>query len=65
MLYHRGVCSDPLYTEKNLEALGHLQPGQEWHRRDIMPSCVVTLVRTWLPNPKDTQYMGHLWELYF
>ena len=62
MLYHRGVWSDPRYTEKKLEALGNLQPGQEWHRRDIMPSCVVTLVRTWLPNPKDTQYMGHLWE---
>ena len=43
----------------------HFQPGQEWHRRGIMPSCEVTLVRTLLPNPKNTQYMGHLWEEHF
>ena len=46
MLYHRGVWSDPRYIEKKLEALGHSQPGQEWHRRNITPLCVLTLVRT-------------------
>lgn len=62
MLLHRGVWSDPRYVVKKMRALEHFQPGQEWHRRDIMPTCVVNIVRTWLPNPKDVQYMGHLWE---
>ena len=65
MLYNRGVWSDPRYTETKLKALGHFNPGQEWHRHDIMPSCVVTLVSIWLPNPKDMQYKGHSWEYYF
>ena len=34
----------------------------EWHRRYIMPKCVVSLVRMWFPNPDEVPYMGHLWK---
>ena len=62
MLLHRRVWNDPRYIERKSRALEHDMQGQEWHRRDIMPTCVVNLVRSWLPNPKDYPYMGHLWE---
>ena len=62
MLLHRGVWDDQRYIERKQRALEHDGQNQEWHRRDILPSCVVNLVRGWLPNPKDKPYMGHLWE---
>ena len=34
----------------------------DWHKRDIMPKCVITLVRHWFPNPGGFPYMGHMWE---
>jgi hypothetical protein len=34
----------------------------DWHKRDIMPKCVVTLVRHCFPNPGGFPYMGHMWE---
>jgi hypothetical protein len=30
----------------------------DWHKRDIMPKCVVSLVRHWFPNPGGFPYMG-------
>ncbi|KAJ8303652.1 LOW QUALITY PROTEIN: hypothetical protein KUTeg_018762 [Tegillarca granosa] len=34
-----------------------------WHKRDIMPLCVLKLVRNWYPNPEGKPYMGHInWE---
>lgn len=64
MLYHRGVWADPEYIERKTVALS-LDPQHSayvYHRRDIMPKCVVALVRHWYPNPKDVPYMGHMWE---
>lgn len=65
MLYHRRVWVDPRYKARKCRALG-LDPDQnrlQWiHQRDIMPNCVLDLVRDWLPNPKGIPYMGHRWE---
>ena len=65
MLFHRDVWRDERYRERKAQALG-LHNGHHrfvWlHKRDIMPNCVLTLVRDWYPNlPKDA-YMGHLWQ---
>ena len=32
------------------------------HRREIMPDCVLELIRTLYPNPNGIPYMGHMWE---
>lgn len=65
MLFHRNVWNDTRYIERKCDALG-VDPGRNhygWiHRRDIMPDCVIDLVRGWYPNPKGVQYMGHKWE---
>jgi hypothetical protein len=29
----------------------------DWHKRDIMPKCVVSLVRHWFPNPRGFPYI--------
>ena len=64
MLYHRRVWRDARYLARKEEALGRDGRRQNfiWHRRDIMPNCVTTLVRQWYPNPQTIPYMGHMWE---
>ena len=64
MMYHRQVWDDPKYVEKKALALQR-RPGRKrlvYHRRDIMPNCVIDLVRTWYPNPEKVPYMGHKWD---
>ena len=64
MLYHRGAWGDPRYQEKKKQVLGipTMKGEPVWHRRDIMPDCVIKLVRFWFPNPDDMEYMGHMWD---
>lgn len=64
MLFHRNVWADPRYKERKRRFLQHdpRRRNHAYHRRDIMPKCVVDLVRHWLPNLKDQPYMGHMWE---
>ncbi len=68
MLLHRGVWSDPRYQARKRQALQlyanrhRLVWSGNRHRRDLMPNCVITLVRNWLPNPPNTPYMGHTWN---
>ncbi|CAH1774113.1 unnamed protein product [Owenia fusiformis] len=66
MLQHRGAWRHPRYVSKKQLALQtdarrnlYVYHG---HRRDIMPDCIVRLVRGWLPNPGGIDYMGHLWD---
>ena len=66
MIYHRGAWDNPLYQARKQAALG-ADPQRRryvyiYHRRDIMPDCVVKLVRGWLPHPLWVPYMGHLWD---
>jgi hypothetical protein len=64
MLFHRQVWKDPRYVAKKATAIRQKRQKRKlvWHRRDIMPDCVVKLVRRWYPNPINLPYMGHLWE---
>ena len=66
MMFHRDAWNSPMYQAKKQRALG-VDPNRRryvyiYHRRDIMPDCVIKLVREWLPNPPSLAYMGHLWE---
>ncbi|KAK3084789.1 hypothetical protein FSP39_019086 [Pinctada imbricata] len=64
MLFHRGVFLDPRYMAIKEEALKR-DPRRRnllWHRRDILPKCVLEMVRSWFPNPVGVPYMGHMWE---
>uniref|UniRef100_K1QQU1 Uncharacterized protein n=1 Tax=Magallana gigas TaxID=29159 RepID=K1QQU1_MAGGI len=58
MLFHRGVFLNERYRERKLNVL-QLDPrftNVASHRRDILPECVVNLVRVWFPNPKNIPY---------
>lgn len=68
MLYHRQVWQDPRYLQKKCTALQqdrnrihHVWSGGRLHKRDIMPVCILKLVRGWFPNPDCLDYMGHKW----
>lgn len=63
MLYHRRIWQDPEYMMRKVAALGHDPARRQYvyHRRDLMPNCVIKLVRWWYPS-HDGQYMGHRWE---
>ena len=68
MLLNRGAWQDPRYQAKKALALQEDANRQHnvWigpsrsHPRDIMPRCIVSLVRQWLPNATKP-YMGHRW----
>lgn len=64
MMFHRDVWNDPRYTEAKIVALQNDPRCRNlvWHRRDIMPKCVLSLVRGWFPNLPGAPYLGHLWE---
>ena len=60
-LLNRGVWKDVRYTQKKQRAL-ELDPLRKhymWHKRDIMPNCVLRLVREWFPNVEGVPYSGH------
>jgi len=63
-LFHRGAWNDPRYLRIKKDSLKRDRPRQNYvfHRRDIIPKCVLELVRKWLPNPADKPYMGHKWD---
>ncbi len=64
MLHHRQVWVSPEYLERKTAALDADPQRKDYvyHRRDIMPDCVLKLVRGWYPNPPNMPYMGHMWE---
>ena len=64
MLFHQNVWRDPRYVERKQRALQQDPQRRKltYHRRDLMPECVVDMVRLWLPNPSEQPYMGHKWE---
>jgi hypothetical protein len=63
MLHHRQVWISPIYMAIKVQAMGHDPQRKQYvyHRRDIMPDCVLNKVRSWYPNPLTMPYMGHLW----
>ena len=63
-LFHRNVWQDPRYLVRKRAALRQdpRRRNYVYHRRDLMPKCVLVLVRSWFPNPPNVPYMGHMWE---
>ena len=68
MLFHRMAWHDPRYMAKKAAALAqdanrryNVWAGGRTNKRDIMPDCVLKLMRGWYPNPPHLQYMGHRW----
>ena len=70
-LLHRGAWHHHIYVarknallsqEVGLENIVMVGPGSVSHCRDIMPECVLKMVRHWLPNPKCKDYIGHKWN---
>ena len=67
MLLHRGAWNKDAYKQKKSAAMRsrsvHAWVGPNTkHPRDIMPDCVLSMVRKWLPNPATVPYMGHKWS---
>lgn len=65
MMNDRGAWHDPRYQARKAQALGRgpleEQDGYLITVREMMPDCILTLVRYLYPNPKNTRYMGHMW----
>lgn len=70
VMEYRGAWHHPLYMEKKIIALGG-EPDHNlvWesavgqHVREIMPDCILKLVRGLYPNPPGVAYMGHRWAV--
>ncbi|CAC5363503.1 unnamed protein product [Mytilus coruscus] len=64
MMFHREAWKGDRYLLRKQAALERDPKFKNytWHKRDIMPNCVLKLVRGWHPNPENITYMGHLWE---
>ena len=61
MLSHRGAWSTDEYIQKRTNALESIRNNNIVVRREIMPDCVLKMVRGWYPNPPNMAYMGHKW----
>ena len=64
MLSERGLWVKEIYLTRKRDALAR-DPNRKnyvYHRRELIPSCVLRLVRNWLPNDPKKPYMGHMWE---
>ena len=48
-----------LLKKRQVMILDGIIPGQT--NREIMPDCVTSQVRSWLPNPDGKPYIGHTW----
>ncbi|KAJ8304401.1 hypothetical protein KUTeg_017984 [Tegillarca granosa] len=61
---HKNVWKDPRYLGRKQQAMARDLGIRNFvnHRRDLIPKCVIILVRNWLPNPSDKPYFGHMWE---
>ena len=65
MLYNAGAWKDPRYLARKQEALKRDKGRQKkfmWHKRELMPNCILKVVLSWYPNPEGVPYMGHYWE---
>ena len=61
MLDRRRAWQHPRYLQKKRMRLAEDNPINVVPQREIMPDCVVTLVRELYPNPDGVPYMDHLW----
>ena len=64
LLYNMKVWEDPRYLDSKARALAQ-DPKQRcyrWHRREIMPDCILKRVCDWHPKTANEEYVGHRWE---
>jgi hypothetical protein len=68
-LYHRDAWKHPLYLMKKQEDLIACFPETVWETgsghhtdREIMPDCLLNLVRDLYPNLPGQPYTGHKWQ---
>ena len=63
MMNMRGAWRHPLYVRKKATVVcrDHVDGTAVHVLREIMPECVLKLVRGLYPNPPDTPYLGHKW----
>ena len=61
MLANYGVWESDEYQRKKRNSL-RIETENIILKREIMPDCVLHMVRTWYPNPKGQPYMGHKWR---
>jgi len=59
MMTNNGAWNDPRYITKKSIAR---KSKTTWHRRELMPDCILKKCRQWLPNPVNVAYMGHKWK---
>jgi len=70
LIQRRGGWSDSRYNLKKSRLLRRDRNLEEYDeswisygkRRDIMPDCVLDVVRNVYPNPSNIPYMGHRWS---
>ena len=62
MMTHRHVWNTEEYIIKKEQMLAGQNHQNVIVFRDIMPDCVLKVVRGWFPNPKNIPYMGHKWN---
>ncbi|CAC5375816.1 ERN1 [Mytilus coruscus] len=67
MMQDRGAWSIPQYLRKKCRLLNRDRVDETVVivRREVIPDCVLKLVRELYPNPKSKPYMGHRWKLSF
>ncbi|CAC5392266.1 unnamed protein product [Mytilus coruscus] len=63
MLQDRGAWNNPQYRSKKRRLLNRDRVDETVVivRREVIPDCVLNLVRELYPNPKSKPYMGHRW----
>ena len=64
MMQNRGAWSHRRYLQKKSRMLNRDRVDESVVivRREVMPECVLHLVRDLYPNPKSKPYMGHKWQ---
>lgn len=64
LLSTRGAWLDERYQQKKnkLYKSQDSRQGTVWTLREVMPDCILSLVRSLFPNPIGMPYMGHKWE---
>ena len=63
MMHNRHMWSEPRYLERKKTALQRdlRMKHFKWHKREIMPNCILETVRNWFPKTENEEYVGHHW----
>ena len=63
MMQNRYMWTEPRYTARKMAALRRdpKRKHYKWHKRDIMPNCILLLTTSWFPKTKSEEYVGHSW----